>query len=278
MLQFPSWGQQGTLKEITLTSKILGKGQFGTVHYSHCKNDEREVYAIKVIDRKRINGEKDLHNLQNEILIMSEINSDYVVQLKDATKTPNNYYLAMELCNGGDLENYKKIRGGFLKEKEARLILRQIMQGIAAIKEKDVMHRDLKLPNVMLHFEEMTHLSAIDNPQVLKEYISHFDFKNLHQTLKCKIADLGFARKLGEDELAKTGCGTPLLMAPEVMGGQHYNHKADVWSIGCLFYELITGFMPFTGISHANLRDNLKKGLFKIPKTVQLSLQGVSFM
>ena len=104
-----------------------------------------------------------MHNLQNEILIMSEINSDYVVQLKDATKTPNNYYLAMELCNGGDLENYKKIRGGFLKEKEARLILRQIMQGIAAIKEKDVMHRDLKLPNVMLHFEEMTHLSAIDN-------------------------------------------------------------------------------------------------------------------
>ena len=67
-------------------------------------------------------------------------------------------------------------------------------------------------------------------------------------------------------------------MAPEVLGGQHYNHKADVWSIGCLFYELITGFMPFTGDSHANLRDNLKKGLFKIPKTVQLSLQGVSFM
>lgn len=132
MLQFPSWGQgqQRTLKEITLTSKILGKGQYGTVHYSHCKNDEREVYAIKVIDRKRINGEKELHNLQNEILIMSEIDSEYVVRLKDATKTPNNYYLAMEMCNGGDLENYKKIRGGFLKEKEARLILKQIMHGI----------------------------------------------------------------------------------------------------------------------------------------------------
>lgn len=90
--------------------------------------------------------------------------------------------------------------------------------------------------------------------------------------MTCKIADLGFARKLSEDELAKTGCGTPLLMAPEVLGGQHYNHKADVWSIGVLFYELVTGFMPFTGISHANLRDNLKKGLFKIPKTVSLSL------
>ena len=97
---------------------------------------------------------------------MSEIQSNYVVQLKEATKTPNNYYLAMELCNGGDLDNYKKVRGGFLKEKEARLILRQIMLGIAAIKEKEVMHRDLKLPNVMLHFDKMTQLTGIDNPQV----------------------------------------------------------------------------------------------------------------
>ena len=97
---------------------------------------------------------------------MSEIQSNYVVQLKEATKTPNNYYLAMELCNGGDLDNYRKVRGGFLKEKEARLILRQIMLGIAAIKEKEVMHRDLKLPNVMLHFDKMTQLTGIDNPQV----------------------------------------------------------------------------------------------------------------
>jgi serine/threonine protein kinase len=152
------------------------------------------------------------------------------------------------------------------------------MMGIAAIKAKDVMHRDLKLPNVMLHFEEMKPYANIDNQSILKEYISHFDFERQNDTLTCKIADLGFARKLADDELAKTGCGTPLLMAPEVLGGQHYNHKADVWSIGCLFYELITGFMPFTGISHANLRENLKKGIFRIPKTVELSLQGVSFM
>jgi serine/threonine protein kinase len=72
----------------------------------------------------------------------------------------------MEFCNGGDLDNYRKVRGGFLKEKEARLILRQIMLGIAAIKEKEVMHRDLKLPNVMLHFDKMTQLTGIDNPQV----------------------------------------------------------------------------------------------------------------
>jgi serine/threonine protein kinase len=58
----------------------------------------------------------------------------------------------MEYCNGGDLDNFRNQRGGFLRESEARLILCQILKGIAAIKDKDVMHRDLKLPNVMLHF------------------------------------------------------------------------------------------------------------------------------
>ncbi len=140
------------------------------------------------------------------------------------------------------------------------------------------MHRDLKLPNVMLHFQELKNITIVDSKVVLNQYIQDFDFENMCQTLTCKIADLGFARKLQEDELARTGCGTPLLMAPEVLQGQMYNHKADVWSIGCLFYELLTGFMPFFGTSHADLRNNLNKGTYKIPKTVQLSLEGVAFL
>lgn len=85
---------------------------------------------MKCIERKKILGDRDLHNLQNEIAIMAEIRSPYVVALKDATKTLNYYYLAMEMCNGGDLDGYRRARGGFLLEQESRLILRQIMKGI----------------------------------------------------------------------------------------------------------------------------------------------------
>jgi len=67
-------------------------------------------------------------------------------------------------------------------------------------------------------------------------------------------------------------------MAPEVLRGEHYDHKADVWSVGCLFYEMLTGFMPFTGYNHQNLRENLLKGTYKIPKSVKLSLKGLSFL
>jgi serine/threonine-protein kinase ULK/ATG1 len=92
------------------------------------------VYAIKVIDNEKLKNKKNLTNLVNEIAIMSEIRSPHIVALLNATKTSRNYYLAMELCNGGDLDNFKRQRGGYLREEEARLILCQIVKGITAIK------------------------------------------------------------------------------------------------------------------------------------------------
>jgi serine/threonine protein kinase len=93
---------------------------------------------------------------------MAEIQSPYVVSLKDATKTANFFYLAMELCNGGDLDNFRRLRGGYLKETEARVIICQIMQGLSDIKSKNVMHRDLKLPNIMINFPELPN-SIVDS-------------------------------------------------------------------------------------------------------------------
>lgn len=84
----------------------------------------------------------------------------------------------MELCNGGDLDNFRKVKGGHLNEQESRLILRQILKGIAAIKEKNVMHRDLKLPNVMLHFTDLKLNAYSDSKMILNEYLSSFNFEN----------------------------------------------------------------------------------------------------
>ena len=67
-------------------------------------------------------------------------------------------------------------------------------------------------------------------------------------------------------------------MAPEVLRGEAYNHKCDVWAIGCIFYELLTGFAPFTGTSYESLKQNLKKGTYFIPKTIELSLDGLIFL
>ena len=93
-----------------------------------------------------------------------------------------------------------------------------------------------------------------------------------------KIADLGFARKLQVGNLAETRLGTPLVMAPEVLDGNKYDHTADVWSLGCVFYEMLTGYAPFTGTSQSNLAENIARGRYYFPKTCKLSLQGLSFL
>lgn len=67
-------------------------------------------------------------------------------------------------------------------------------------------------------------------------------------------------------------------MAPEVLEGHKYDHSADVWSLGCIFYEMLTGFCPFTGTSQTNLFENIAKGDYKFPKTLKFSLQGLSFL
>ncbi len=131
------------------------------------------------------------------------------------------------------------------------------------------MHRDLKLANILLHFpdEENKMLGFKNQTQKIDYFNDKMKTKDL---IKCKmqvkIADLGFSRELEFDDMSDTVCGTPLIMAPEVLNGVRYNHKADVWSLGILFYELITGFTPFTGRDREDLKRNLEKGTYKLPK------------
>ena len=73
-------------------------------------------------------------------------------------------------------------------------------------------------------------------------------------------------------------CGTPVVMAPEVLFGRKYNHKADVWSLGIVFFELLTGFTPFTGKNREDLKNNLEEGGYKFPKQLNLTLSCLSFI
>ena len=90
--------------------------------------------------------------------------------------------------------------------------------------------------------------------------------------------DLGLARYLPEGELAGTACGTRLTMAPEIHLRKKYDHKVEVWSIGCVFFHLITGFYPFNGSDVANLIHNIEEGFYFIPLTVKLTYQALHFL
>jgi len=186
--------------QIVLLPKVLGKGMYGSVHHCYQRGNPNLVYAVKVIERKKLKG-KSHEYLMNEITIMQEMRAVNVVSLISATKTQSNYYLVMEYCNGGDLEGFIRARGGYLTEPEAKVILRQIVNGLKEIKEQKVMHRDLKLANILVNFPNLTKEEQESPGFNLKEYIKRISFvpsKNGEQPTEIviKIADLGFARKL----------------------------------------------------------------------------------
>lgn len=206
-----------------------------------------------------------------------------MIRLHDIQRTENNFYLIMELCNGGDLEGLKELRGGRFTELEARIILQQLVKGFKEIYKQQVMHRDLKLANILVHFPEYPHdlISGARSKQEHKlrteELLKDLDLTQRGR-LQVKIADLGFARELQHNDLSDTICGTPLVMAPEVLNGKRYNHKADVWSLGIVFFEMIAGFTPFTGRDKADLKRNLELGNYRLPKQLKLSLAGLDFL
>ena len=123
----------------------------------HLKDsDPKQYFAVKVIERKKLDDRLN-KNLRNEISILMKIKNPHVIKLSDVQRTENNVYLITELCNGGDLEKLKTLRGGRFTEMEARIVIQQLVKGFKDIYRLEVMHRDLKLPNILVHFPEYPH-------------------------------------------------------------------------------------------------------------------------
>lgn len=141
---------------------------------------------------------------------MEMVKNENVISLLDHIETKDKHYLVMEYCNGGDLDSYIKLlrekNKQLLSERQAKEFLKQLLNGFQGLQALFVIHRDLKLKNILVHDGIL------------------------------KIADFGLS-KVGE--LGVTHVGTPYTKAPEVYKGRGritYNNKADIWSLGVIFY------------------------------------------
>lgn len=208
-----------------LESKI-GEGNYGVVYLGKNSNT-KEVVAGKAIPMKNPNA-KLLKQMETEIKVLKSSECPYIIKLHDVLKTQNNIYLIMEFCGGGDLENYVKSHGK-VEEQIACRWLSQLVESCIYLQEKGIMHRDIKLANILL------------------------TSKN-DQNSDIRVADFGFARFLNENSFAATQLGTPLFMAPEIFNNEHYSYKADVWSLGVLTYEILTGGPVFVCRTLAQLK------------------------
>ncbi|XP_071476857.1 serine/threonine-protein kinase unc-51-like [Diadema antillarum] len=202
---------------------IIGHGAFAIVFRGRERRRPDQTVAIKCINKKNLSKSQTFP--EKEIEILKELHHDNVVSLLHFKETASSLFMVMEYCNGGDLADYLHIKGT-LSEDTIRFFLGQIASAMKAIHEKGIIHRDLKPQNLLL-----SHNSRHKVP--------------LPNEIHLKIADFGFARFLEGDMMAATLCGSPLYMAPEVITSQHYDAKADLWSIGTILFQCLTGSAPF---------------------------------
>ncbi|RXN04304.1 hormonally up-regulated neu tumor-associated kinase -like protein [Labeo rohita] len=202
-----------------LIGRKLGEGSFAKVREGlHVTTAEK--VAVKVIDKRK--AKKDSYvtkNLRREGQIQQMIRHPNITQLLDILETENSYYLVMELCPGGNLMNhiYEKKR---LEEREAQKYVRQLVMAVEHLHRAGVVHRDLKIENLLL--DDQDNIKLID-----------FGLSNC-------------AGILGYSDPFSTQCGSPAYAAPELLSRKKYGPKVDVWSIGVNMYAMLTGTLPFT--------------------------------
>lgn len=258
-------------------TKIIGAGAYGSVYICKIKKEEliepdtrdrmrpgRRV-ACKMIKQKNIKAKIKKYLIQ-EIEVMMSIKHDNILRFLEAKKTSNNIYIFFEFCNGGDLRRLLDLKGGKLDESLTQIIVKQLVEGLNHLNDNKSMHRDLKLDNILINFPDYNGEATVPD-----EYIQDFD--PTEERIEVIIGDLGFARNLGQQDMATSYCGTPLNMAPEIINGRHYDTKVDIWSLGTMIYELLVGFAPFTGVDPYDLANNVNAGNYGVPKNIKLSLK-----
>ena len=251
--------------------KRLGKGSFGEV-YLTSKQGHSELYATKKIPKSIADSENVHKYFKNEITILQEINHKNIMKLIEIKQSKDNYYLVCELCNGGSLndclDKYRKMHRHAFTEEIVQYLMRQIVDAMKYLHGNHIIHRDLKLDNILVNF---------DNEQ---------DKQNLNMLgAQVKIIDFGFATRLDSNKnLAFSTLGSPINMDPGILkrlnnidnNRSGYDEKVDIWSLGTVCYEMLIGKATFEAENMRELVTKIETGEYTIPTS--LSKEVVSFL
>ncbi|CAI5740362.1 unnamed protein product [Peronospora destructor] len=225
---------KGKVTDTYTLGKVIGSGAYSVVRESVHKISNRR-FAIKCIKRADLSTDDDAA-IQFEVAILHQMHHPNIMTLEEVFVEPEYYYLVTEFVGGGELFD-RIVEKTFYTEKEARDLVKILIQAIQYCHAQNVVHRDLKPENLLL-------MSADDDASI-------------------KLADFGFAKTVtkNESELVTT-CGTPGYVAPEILEGASYGKPVDIWSIGVITYILLAGYPPFHDDSQPVLFKKIRKGKY----------------
>ena len=211
--------------------KELGEGSFGKVLLVQHKKTNAK-YALKVVDKQHVLTEPDKSSFLREVEINYKINHPNIVKLFGHFEDNECCYLLMEYIGGGDLFSYIPVNGkSILKPEQAASIIKDVISAVYYIHHMNppIMHRDIKPENVLITSD-----------------------------LKAKLTDFGLCAYIQPGILRKSTCGSPIYMSPEMIDKTGHNEKIDIWSIGVLLFELLTGDQAWAGENLATIEYNIR--------------------
>ena len=225
-----------TIGEYIYNPKKIGKGSFSVVFQGFHKKT-KAVCAVKKID---LNDKTMFKRMKYEIDLMKTLKHENIVKLYDYFYDNDDLYLILEYCNKGDLSMFLNHKA--LKEVYAKKYMKQLSNGLKYLASKNIIHRDLKPQNIL-----------IGNDGLLK------------------ITDFSFAKILNNNDMLQTICGSPLYMSPEIIKYKNYSNKSDLWSIGMILYELLTGKSPYKASTHYELIKKIDTTPIMLPKCIHIT-------
>ncbi|KAJ6490208.1 CAMK/CAMKL/Kin4 protein kinase [Mycena vitilis] len=201
-----------------LLLQTLGEGEFGKVKLGlHCQWGE-EV-AVKLIRRGNVDTAVRMSKVEREIEVLRTLKHPNIVRLYDVIETDKYIGIIIEYASGGELFDHI-LAHRYLRERDASKLFSQLISGVWYIHQKKIVHRDLKLENLLLD----RHRNVI-------------------------ITDFGFANRFEHraDDLMQTSCGSPCYAAPELVisEGLYVGSAVDIWSCGVILYAMLAGYLPF---------------------------------
>ncbi|XP_050928900.1 LOW QUALITY PROTEIN: serine/threonine-protein kinase Nek5-like, partial [Lates calcarifer] len=214
----------------------IGEGAFGKAFLVRDKGGggDRQCVVKQINLRKMSAREKEAS--KKEVTLLSKMKHPNIVSFITSFEERGSLYIVMEYCDGGDLMKKINMQKGvpFTEEQIVGWFV-QICLGLKHIHDKKILHRDIKAQNIFLTDGGM----------------------------KAKLGDFGIARMLNNTmELARTCVGTPYYLSPEICESRPYNNKTDIWSLGCVLYELCTLRHPFEGSSLRQLVSKICRGRY----------------
>ena len=234
----------------------IGKGTFGTVFKGKNKITN-EIVALKIIDIDESNTEQEIEIAINlvvtELKNMEICTNDNSVRFYEYFKNGNQFIIVLELCDDNLEKIIKRRKKGFSPE-EILKIMNQLNNTFKIMVQHNIVHRDLKLENILVKYED----------KQKKNFI-------------VKLTDYGVSKQVTTTKLCKTHAGTCLTMAPEILEGEEvYDNRCDLWSIGVIIYQLFFNDYPYKGATEFALVKNIKTlGLKVLNKTQNENLDNL---